>query len=121
MDLGLTGKIALVTGSSRGIGRGIALALAREGCDLMLTGTDEAALKEAAGAVAALGRKARTLATDLRNPEAPAALMAAVRSGFGRLVRAARKHALRHRDAVTREDLLRLPFVEVHCPPWDCF
>ena len=44
MDLGLKGKIALVTGSSRGIGRGIALALAAEGCDVMLTGRDAAAL-----------------------------------------------------------------------------
>ena len=38
MELGLKGKVALVTGSSRGIGRGTALALAAEGCDVMLTG-----------------------------------------------------------------------------------
>src|SRR5215218_1685005 len=85
MELGLAGKVALVTGSSRGIGRGIALTLAREGCDLILTGTDEAALKDAAAAVTALGRKAKTVATDLRKDTAPAALTDAAKSAFGRL------------------------------------
>ena len=85
MDLGLKGKVALVTGSSRGIGRGIAQVLAGEGCDLMLTGTDETALRDAAAAVAALGRTAKTLAIDLRKDEGPAALIEAVRGGYGRL------------------------------------
>ena len=58
MDLGLKGKIALVTGSSRGIGRGIALALAAEGCDVMLTGRDEKALDEVAAAIRKQGRRA---------------------------------------------------------------
>ena len=59
MDLGLSGKIALVTGSSRGIGRGIALTLGRQGCDLMLTGRDAAALDEVAAGDPRHGRRAQ--------------------------------------------------------------
>jgi len=85
MELGLAGKVALVTGSSRGIGRGVAVTLAGEGCDIFLTGTDELMLKSATAEIEALGRKAKSLAIDLRKPEAPAALIEQVRSGFGRL------------------------------------
>src|SRR5712671_4606194 len=85
MDLGLTGKVALVTGSSRGIGRGVALALAAEGCDVMLTGRDEAALNEVVAAVLKLGRKAAFETSDLRQDDAPAALVAAPTRAFGRI------------------------------------
>jgi 3-oxoacyl-[acyl-carrier protein] reductase len=85
MELGLAGKVALVTGSSRGIGRGIAVTLAGEGCDIVLTGTDEMMLKSATAEIEALGRKARSLAVDLRKVEAPAQLVEHVKSAFGRL------------------------------------
>jgi 2-deoxy-D-gluconate 3-dehydrogenase len=85
MDLGLTGKVALATGSSRGIGRGIALTLAEEGCDVMLTGRDEAALREVAAGIEKRGRKARYETIDLRKEEAPAVLVKAVEKNFGRL------------------------------------
>jgi 3-oxoacyl-[acyl-carrier protein] reductase len=85
MELGLGGKVALITGSNRGIGRGIAEALAAEGCALLLTGRDGAALAEAAGAIAARGGKVTTLAGDLRQAELPAALIAALDREFGRL------------------------------------
>ena len=85
MDLGLTGKVALVTGSSRGIGRGVALTLAEEGCDVMLAGRDEAALREAAGEVETRGRKAAFAIADLRADGAAASLVETARQRFGRL------------------------------------
>jgi 3-oxoacyl-[acyl-carrier protein] reductase len=85
MDLGLAGRVALVTGSSRGIGRGVALTLAEEGCDLMLTGRDEAALREVVGEVEKRGRKAAFEAADLRAEGAAAALVDAAKRRYGRL------------------------------------
>jgi len=85
MDLGLTGKAALVTGSSRGIGRGIALALSKAGCDVLLTGRDQAALAETASAIKANGRAAVIHAADLRAPNAAAELIDAARREFSGL------------------------------------
>src|SRR5512146_745863 len=85
MKLGLEGKVALMTGSSRGIGRAIAETLAAEGCAIMLTGRDPAALAESAQAIAALGGKCRSAVAELREEGAPAALVAAVKRDFGRL------------------------------------
>jgi NAD(P)-dependent dehydrogenase (short-subunit alcohol dehydrogenase family) len=85
MDLGLNGKVALVTGSSRGIGRGIAVTLGYEGCDVLLTGRDRSALEKVAAAIRANGRKAVIVDIDLREQGAPAALIEAVQREFGHL------------------------------------
>ena len=65
MDLGLHGKAALITGSSRGIGRGIALALAAEGCDVALVARGEAALRDAEREIVALGVRAAAIVADV--------------------------------------------------------
>jgi 3-oxoacyl-[acyl-carrier protein] reductase len=74
-----------VTGSSRGIGRGVALGLASEGCDLMLTGRDKAALEEVAAKIRGMGRRAAIAVIDLREPDAPGTLIEQVRREFGGL------------------------------------
>jgi len=86
MDLGLKGKVAIVTGASRGIGRGIARELAKEGCDVALTARDTSALEGLAAELRnTLGRKVLVHAADLREPEAPAKLVEAVEAAFGRI------------------------------------
>jgi 3-oxoacyl-[acyl-carrier protein] reductase len=85
MELKLNGKVALVTGASRGIGKAIALSLASEGCDLAITGRDQAALDEVAGAIRGKGRKASVSALDLRSEGTEKTLIEAVRRDFGGL------------------------------------
>lgn len=81
MDLALRGRVALITGSSRGIGRAIAELLAAEGCSVMLTGRDKQALAETARAIG----KSKSHIAELRDPDAPAALIEATRREFGQL------------------------------------
>ncbi|MEM9049551.1 MAG: SDR family oxidoreductase [Pseudomonadota bacterium] len=83
MDLGLDGRVAVVTGGSSGIGLATARLLLAEGCRVAICGRDPDRL---AGAEAALGAGDHLLAQtgDVRRPEAMQALAAAVEARFGR-------------------------------------
>ena len=62
----LEGKVALVTGSAQGIGRGIALRLAREGADIVVDDrADDSRAEETVAMVAAIGRRAHVVAGDI--------------------------------------------------------
>ena len=86
MDLGLRGRVALVSGASGGIGTAIATELARESADLCLTGRDGNKLEQVASVIAELsGRRPAVYAGDLREPEVSSAAIAAAIAAFGRL------------------------------------
>ncbi|WP_300157758.1 SDR family NAD(P)-dependent oxidoreductase [Solidesulfovibrio sp.] len=82
--LPLSGKVALVTGASRGIGRGVALALAGRGADVALgCRVNLDAAREAAAAITALGRRALACAADVSVEAEVARMAAAVRQTLG--------------------------------------
>ncbi len=86
----LAGKVALITGSTRGIGRAIALRLARDGADIAVhgrsaEGPSHAAALETCEAIRALGRRAEPFAGDIGRKEEVGALLEAVGEAFGRL------------------------------------
>src|SRR5689334_11175537 len=81
----LNGRTALVTGASRGIGRGIARVLAAAGADVALLARNEALLAEAAGEVRGAGRRALAIAADVRDPDQCRAAVERVLTEWGRL------------------------------------
>lgn len=83
-SMDLSGRTAIITGGSRGIGRGIAMALATAGADIAISyRRDAAAAQAVVAAIHALGRRAAAYAGDVSEAEACAALAADVTRDFG--------------------------------------
>lgn len=85
MDLGLTGKVALVAGSSRGLGRAIAEELAAEGASLVLCARREDSLQEAHRAIEERGGRVVAVAADLAEPAQVERVVEAGMREFGRI------------------------------------
>ncbi len=84
MDLGLTDRVYVVTGASRGLGRACAQLLADEGARLVVASRDESSVTAAAKAMGA-GDRVVALPADLADPSAAERLVAAAVGRFGRL------------------------------------
>lgn len=85
MSFSLEGRKALVTGASRGIGRGIAIAYAKAGADVAVSARDEALLNEVADEIRGLGRTAVVVPADVTDQEQVAAAIASAAEGLGGL------------------------------------
>ncbi len=79
----LAGKVIIVTGASRGIGRAIALRIARDGAKVVLAARDASALGKVADEIKAAEGAAAVFPADLRLPEAPAAVVDAALRTYG--------------------------------------
>jgi 3-oxoacyl-[acyl-carrier protein] reductase len=103
----LSGKAALVTGGSRGIGKAIALRLATQGADVAFSyrGNESAAVATA-GEIEGLGRKALAVQADVSDADAADGLVKAVLEAFGRI------DILVNNAGITRDDLIMRMSVE---------
>jgi len=85
MDLELKGKVALITGGSRGIGMACAMALAEEGCNIVICARGKEALEEAAQEIAAQGVEVLATPADVTKPEETSKLVSRAAEKFGRI------------------------------------
>ena len=81
----LTGKIALVTGACRGLGKAFALTLARAGADVAITSRTLASLDDTRRAIEALGRRCWPVVLDVRTEASIQSAVTAVHAQFGRI------------------------------------
>ncbi len=85
MDLELRGKVAIVTGASRGIGKAIALALAAEGCGVAMAARGEETLRAAVAEAARAGARAEAIVADVTSAADIERMAAETESRFGRI------------------------------------
>lgn len=97
----LSGKVALVTGASRGLGWGMAQALAEAGAHVLLNSRDEKVLKERAKEIARKGGHAEVAAFDVNDHEAAAAAVSGAATKHNRLDIVVANAGIQHRAPIT--------------------
>ena len=114
----LAGKVALVTGAGRGIGKALALACARAGADIVAVSRTKSEIDATAREVEALGRVALALRADVARAEDVAAAAAEVERRFGRLDVLVNNAALRMNHLGKRDSYL-IPLKDLSIEDWD--
>lgn len=106
----LTGKVALITGGSRGIGKAIAAAYVRQGAAVFVCARGESDLNRAVDELRSAGAKAHGCTGDVSDPGHPTAIVEAARERFGRV------------DVLVNNASAlgpRVPIVEYPIPAWE--
>ena len=81
----LDGKVAIVTGGGQGIGQGIALALAKEGADIVVADVDPKSARDVAAQIESLGRRAQVIKVDVSNSQEVDELVKKTLDSFGKI------------------------------------
>ena len=107
----LTGRVALVSGAARGVGRAISLAFAEVGADLVLADLNEDGAQQTAAEVEALGRRAMPLRCDVSDPDQIRPMFERIDKEFGRLdicANVAGEAVLKPPEEISTEELLQV-------------
>jgi NAD(P)-dependent dehydrogenase (short-subunit alcohol dehydrogenase family) len=114
----LNGKVALITGAGRGIGKAIAIGFAREGAKIVAVSRTLSEIEETVREVTALGRRAFAVPADVCRLEDVHSMAEQVQNRFGRLDILVNNAALRM-NHLGKRDSYTIPFPELTIEDWD--
>jgi NAD(P)-dependent dehydrogenase (short-subunit alcohol dehydrogenase family) len=118
MPMQLNGKLALITGAGRGIGKALAIGFAREGADIVAVSRTLAQVEETAREVKALGKRALAVEADVSRSNDVRSMAEQVRHSFGGLDVLVNNAALRM-NQLGKKDSYIIPFAELTLEDWD--